>query len=73
MPHQVFSRPSSGEYAPYYETYIRLIPDGDILALLESQLRETLQLLEELHPSQGAFAYAEGKWTVKEVIGHIIV
>ncbi|MBE0646003.1 MAG: DinB family protein [Bacteroidetes bacterium] len=72
MSKQYFARPSADEYAPYYETYVRLVPDGGILEILEAQLRETLVLLRGLSEAQAAFAYAEGKWSVKEVIGHII-
>lgn len=67
-----FDRPSSDEYAPYYNTYVQLVPKGDVLAILETQLRETLALLRGLSDAQAAFSYADGKWSVKEVIGHII-
>ena len=67
-----FSFPAPGEYAPYYETYIRLAPETDILGALARQLDGTLSLLRSLTETQAAFAYAEGKWTVREVIGHII-
>ena len=67
-----YSFPASDEYAPYYETYIRLAPATDILGALATQIEETLALLRSLTGAQAAFAYAEGKWTVMEVIGHII-
>jgi hypothetical protein len=67
-----FTPPSSDEYAPYYDTYVRLLPGDDILDILESQLHETLLLLRGLSEEQAAFSYADGKWSVKEVIGHII-
>jgi hypothetical protein len=65
------SRPAPGEYAPYYETYIRLVPDGDLIALLEAQIEDTLGLVEGLDDSQGDRAYAPDKWTVKDVLGHL--
>ena len=65
-------RPSSGEYAPYYEKYVSLVPVGDVVETLERQVAETLALLRELTEEQGASRYAPGKWSVKEVIGHLI-
>ncbi len=41
-------RPSNGEYVPYYDTYIRLVPDGDLLALLDRQIDETVSFLSTL-------------------------
>jgi len=60
-----------GEYAPYYQTYINLVPDGDILKILEEQLSETTSLLVGISDEQALFRYAPGKWSVKEVLGHI--
>jgi hypothetical protein len=65
-------RPESTEYAPYYEQYIRLVPDGDIISILDSQLESTLSLLGSLPETKAASAYAPGKWTIKEALGHII-
>ena len=67
-----FAAPAPDEYAPYYGTYIQLLPPGDILDILEAQLHETLGLLRSCTEEQAGFSYAPGKWTVKEVIGHII-
>jgi hypothetical protein len=65
-------RPESTEYAPYYEQYIKLVPDGDIISILDSQLESTLSLLRTLPEAKSSSAYAPGKWTIKEVLGHII-
>jgi len=65
-------RPSADEHAAYYGTYIGAVPDGDILATLSQQLESTPALLRGLSDQQGMFAYAEGKWNLKEVVGHII-
>ena len=67
-----FSPPASDEYAPYYERYIALLPEGDIIQVLEKQLRETTALLDTLSEEQALHRYAEGKWSIKEVVGHII-
>jgi len=66
------TRPEATEYAPYYEQYIRLVPDGDIVTILDSQLESTLSLLGKLPETKASSAYAPGKWTIKEVLGHII-
>ncbi|MDQ3907550.1 MAG: DinB family protein [Acidobacteriota bacterium] len=66
------ARPEAGEYAPYYERYVALVPEGDIVETLERQSADTLSLLRSLTEEQGASRYAEGKWSVKEVVGHII-
>lgn len=65
-------RPHADEYAPYYAGYIATVPDGDLLALLERQGAETVALLRSLAESEGAYRYAPDKWSVKEMIGHVI-
>ncbi len=67
----ISARPESGEYAPYYERYVSLVPDGDILATLEGQAPQTVALLAP-HQADGDFRYAAGKWSVKEALGHVI-
>jgi hypothetical protein len=65
-------KPRSNEYPPYYNRYINLIEDDDILVVLENQKQEMSDLLNGLGEEAAAFRYAEDKWSVKEVIGHII-
>lgn len=65
-------RPGSDEYVPYYGTYIAKVPEGDVHALLASQLAETLALIRSIPESRGAHRYAPDKWSIKEVIGHIL-
>ena len=65
-------RPGSDEFLPYYAHYISLVGDGDIIALLESQIRETSALLKTIPDSRGTYRYAPGKWSVNEIIGHLI-
>ena len=64
-------RPRADEHTPYYARYIGLVPDGDLVEILRSQQQETVRLLRPLSEERARFAYAPGKWTVKEVIGHI--
>jgi hypothetical protein len=65
-------RPENSEYPPYAEVYISLVPDGDIVATLGKQLEDTLALIKSIPETRGGWRYAEGKWSVKELIGHVI-
>jgi uncharacterized damage-inducible protein DinB len=71
QPTIVIARPQAGEYAPYYERYISLIQENDILATLDRQRREMVLLLSGLSEEQGDFRYAPEKWSAKEVLGHV--
>ena len=64
-------RPQSNDYAPHYGKYVMLVPDGDFLEILETQLRDMKILLEPLTDQQADFRYAPGKWSIKECLGHI--
>jgi len=67
----VIARPEPGEYNPYYGRYISLVAGEDILNALEEQRRQTLLLLSGRDEADGDYRYAPGKWTVKEVLGHM--
>ena len=66
------TRPTSGEYAEYYDRYISLVPEGDIVVTLEKQLDTTLALLGGIDESQANKRYAPDKWSIKELVGHVI-
>lgn len=70
-PRTARARPVSGEYASYYEKYVSLVPDGDILAIIEAQRLQTKQFLGARTERDAKFRYAPDKWSVKEVIGHV--
>lgn len=65
-------RPAVSEHADYYARYVELVPDGDILVTLRDQLGETLALLQEVPEERETFRYEEGKWSVREVVGHLV-
>jgi hypothetical protein len=65
-------RPLPTEHAEYYRRYIDLVPDGDIVLTLKGQLEDTIALLAGLSEKQEKHRYAEGKWSLREVIGHLI-
>lgn len=64
-------RPAADEFAPFYGTYVSKVPEGDVARYLETQLRETRSLLATIPEGRGNHRYAEGKWSIKEVIGHM--
>ena len=64
-------RPDPSEYAPAFQDYVKLVPDGDVLAHLEQQGRATCTLLAGVGEAKGSFAYAEGKWSVKRLVQHV--
>lgn len=65
-------RPDLTDYAPYYGKYIDLVPEGDILTTLDRQMDNTLALLKSISETQADFRYSPGKWSIKEIIGHLI-
>jgi hypothetical protein len=71
MPNLVISRPQSSEYAPYYAKYITVVPDEDAFIVLQDQFQETIRLLQSIPEDRASFRYAPGKWSIKEVVGHM--
>src|SRR5438270_13533854 len=65
------SRPDSTEAAAYYFKYIDLVPAGDICAVLESQSAAALASLQAISAEASLHRYAPGKWSVREMLGHI--
>lgn len=65
-------RPDPTEYAPYFERYISLVPREKILSVLEAQPAEVRRVLGGLPEPQAGHRYAEGKWSLREVVGHVI-
>jgi hypothetical protein len=66
------NRPEAGEFDPYYARYIDRVPEGDVASLLEQQIRETAKALLAVPESRATYRYAEGKWSMAEVVGHMI-
>ncbi|MDX2246125.1 MAG: DinB family protein [Bacteroidia bacterium] len=65
--------PSPTEYAPYYFTYIGLVPaDTDIRSFLNTQEKSLFSFFKNIPSEKHDYRYAEGKWSVKEVVGHIL-
>ena len=66
------NRPEIGEFDPYYNTYISLIDGDNALQVLESQSDRLRSVLGNIDEDRGTYAYGEGKWTIKELLSHII-
>ncbi len=66
------TRPATTEYLPYYSRYIDLVTGDDVIATLKSQLRETIAFLNCISNEESMTRYAPDKWSVREVLGHMI-
>ena len=60
------------EFAPFYARYLALVPHGDVLATLETQLAETVVVIDSIGESRADHRYAPGKWSVRQLVGHAI-
>ncbi len=65
-------RPAPTETHDYYRRYIDRVPDGDIAETLARQLEGTRALLAGVAEARAGFRYAPAKWSLKEVVGHVI-
>jgi hypothetical protein len=65
-------KPESSEYDAYYHKYVSLVPEADIREPFAVQPAELRSALNDIGEDRGSFAYAEGKWTIKEVLSHLI-
>ena len=65
-------RPDASEHLAYYSKYVDRVPDGDLLQMLHAQVDETLALVRGLPEEHGGHRYAPGKWSIREVLGHVI-
>ena len=66
------NRPETNEFASYYNTYVSLIDGNNVIPELEAQPGELRSILSGIDEERGTYAYAEGKWTIKELLSHII-
>jgi len=64
-------KPQPNEYAPYFERYIGLVSEDDIVAAMERQTQETAAVLASIGEEKSAFRYAPEKWSIKQVVGHV--
>lgn len=72
MTSETVGRPGKDEFAPFYAGYMEHADVDDILTALEDQCSEVFELFASLPVAMGDHRYAPGKWTIKEVLGHVI-
>lgn len=65
-------RPASTEYGEFYRGYVARVPDGDILQILHDQQQETATLLQRISEAKAGHRYAPGKWSIRQIAGHMI-
>lgn len=65
-------RPTAADYPEYFERYVSLVYENDIVALLNAQASSVHGALSGLSDSRAAFRYAPDKWTVRELLGHLV-
>jgi uncharacterized damage-inducible protein DinB len=65
-------RPRADEYGAYYHAYVQHVPDGDVLEQLARQGEETSRFLAAVPREREGFRYQEGKWSVRELVGHLV-
>jgi hypothetical protein len=69
----MISKPKFNDYAPYAAGYVNAVPDGaDVLQVLADNQVATHNLFYNMSEEQAMYAYADGKWTLKEMLGHMI-
>jgi uncharacterized damage-inducible protein DinB len=68
----MIDRPQPDEYVSFHNTYISKVPNGDVLKLLGDLKESTYKLFSNMSEEKANYAYDEGKWTLKQVLGHII-
>jgi DinB family protein len=64
-------RPAPDEYAPFFAGYVKLVPETEVLPVLSVQVSQVRRLAEALSADRETFRYAPGKWSIREVFGHI--
>jgi hypothetical protein len=67
----MLTRPERSEAADYYSLYIDQVAGADVCATLEAQGAETLAALRGISDEQSRHRYAPGKWSIREVLGHV--
>ena len=66
------NRPEKTEYAEFYADYVALVEGTDIIGALRNQLADLRNLLAGISPEKEIYRYAADKWSVREIIGHLI-
>lgn len=65
-------RPATSDYASFYETYVKQVKEDDVHLAFQNNSVLLDSFLDTVPESKGDYAYAEGKWTVKQLLQHVI-
>lgn len=65
-------RPKAEDHIPYFSRYIELVKENDVIAALENDQDAFLSFIKSIPESKAEYAYAPEKWTIKQVINHVI-
>jgi len=65
-------RPEENEYSKYYNQYVNTVKGNNVIAVLEDLSESTFTFLSKIPEEKGNYRYSDGKWSVKEVVGHLI-
>ena len=65
-------KPLQGSYPAYFETYISKVTEDDVLLALHNNLQVLKSFFKSIPPELENKAYAEGKWTIKQVLNHML-
>lgn len=66
------NRPQPNEYNPFYKDYIDLVDTENVVQMLIQQGQKAYTVIQQLTPEEAAYRYADGKWCVQEIIGHLV-
>ena len=67
----MLSRPERNEYADFYANYVSLVPEGPVEEFLLKQWDELVDFMQGVSEDEASKPYAPGKWSAKEVLGHL--
>jgi uncharacterized damage-inducible protein DinB len=65
-------KPAANEYAEYYDKYVSIVPEGDVVRTLSAQLDETLELVRSIPEERGGHRYGPDKWSIRELLSHVV-
>jgi hypothetical protein len=68
----MMQRPQQGEYNPYFQGYIDMAPEGDFLDVLHKNTKAATEFFEKIPVEKHNYRYAGDKWTIKELLIHMI-
>jgi hypothetical protein len=68
----MIARPPENEYAAYYARYIARVPEENVLSVLDDQVALIRSAAAAVYTGSETYRYEEGKWSIREVFGHLI-